>query len=448
MENKKKAFVLGMARSGYEAARFLAGKGYDVIINDLNKEQKPEHIKELESLGVKIVLGSHPEDIFDNTFEMLVKNPGIPNTHLYVKKAGEFGIPVINELELGFRYFPEGVRVIGVTGTNGKTTTTTIIYKLLKEASKSTYLMGNIGFPVCSFIPVLKSGDIAVMEVSDHQLCNVAEFKTNISVLTNISEAHLDFHGSYEAYKNTKKRIFNHHTPQDIAVLNHDDSESLEVAKDIKSVKKYFSSRQRIDDGCSIADGAIYYKSERIIDLNDIKLKGRHNYENIMAAITAVKEFDVDNESITRVLKTFGGVEHRLEYVTTINGIEFYNDSKSTNITSTQIALSSFDKPTILLMGGLDRGHSFNELKDYLKNVKLIVAYGETRKRIAEFSQERNIPCKDFETLEEATKAAFDSADYGDVILLSPACASWDQYKNFEIRGDMFKRYVLQLPEQ
>lgn len=448
MENKKRAFVLGMARSGYEAAKFLVGKGYDVIINDLNKEQKPEHIKELESLGVKIVLGSHPEDIFDNTFEMLVKNPGISNNHLYVKKANEFGIPVINELELAFRYFPKGVNVIGVTGTNGKTTTTTIIYKLLKEASKSAYLMGNIGFPACSFIPVLKSGDIAVMEVSDHQLSNVAEFKTNISVLTNISEAHLDFHGSYEAYKNVKKRIFSHHTSQDIAVLNYDNKESLEVAKDIKSVKKYFSSRHRIVDGCSVLDGAIYYKNEKIIDINDIKLKGRHNYENIMAAITVVKEFGVDNESIIRVLKTFGGVEHRLEYVTTISGIEFYNDSKSTNITSTQIALSSFDRPTILLMGGLDRGHSFNELKDYLKNVKLIVAYGETRKRIAQFSQECNIPCKDFETLEEATKAAFDSANPGDVVLLSPACASWDQYKNFEIRGDMFKRYVLQLPEQ
>jgi len=445
MGNKKKAFVLGMARSGYEAAKFLAGKGYDVIINDLNKEQKTEHIKELESLGIKIVLGNHPEDIFDNTFEMLVKNPGIPNNHFYVKKANEFGIPVINELELAFRYFPKGVKIIGITGTNGKTTTTTIIYKLLKEASKSAYLMGNIGFPACSFIPVLKSGDIAVMEVSDHQLCNVAEFKTDISVLTNISEAHLDFHGSYEAYKNIKKRIFNHHTLQDVAVLNYDDKESLEVAEDIKSVKKYFSSRQRIEDGCSIANGAIYYKNERIIDLNDIKLKGRHNYENIMAAITAVKELDVDNESIIRVLKTFGGVEHRLEYVTTINGIEFYNDSKSTNITSTQIALSSFDKPTILLMGGLDRGHSFNDLKDYLKNVKLIVAYGETRKRIAEFSQGCNIPFKDFETLEEATKAAFDSANPGDVILLSPACASWDQYKNFEIRGDMFKKHVLQL---
>jgi UDP-N-acetylmuramoylalanine--D-glutamate ligase len=448
MENKK-AFVLGMARSGYEAAKLLAGKGYNVIINDLNKEQRKDHIKELESLGVKLVLGSHPEDIFDHTFKMLVKNPGIPNNHLYVKKANEFGIPVINELELAYRYFPKGVNIIGVTGTNGKTTTTTIIYKLLKETSKSVYLMGNIGFPVCSFIPVLKAGDIAVMEVSDHQLCNIIEFKTNISVLTNISEAHLDFHGSYETYKNMKRRIFNHHTRQDIAILNYDDKESLELGEGIKSVKKHFSSDQINATGCSIINGSIFYyshyKAEKIIDLEDIKLRGSHNYENIMAAITAVKEFNVDNDSIIRVLKTFGGVEHRQEYVTTINGIEFYNDSKSTNITSTQTALSSFDKPTILMMGGLDRGHSFNELRDYLKYVRLIVAFGETRKRIAAFSQDCNIPCKDFETLEEATKSAFNSAHPGDVILFSPACASWDQYKNFEIRGDMFKKYVSQL---
>ncbi|MGI6085162.1 MAG: UDP-N-acetylmuramoyl-L-alanine--D-glutamate ligase [Acetivibrionales bacterium] len=445
MENRKKAFVLGMARSGYEAAKLLAGKGYDVLVNDANMHQPPEHISELQSIGIRLVLGSHPEDIFDDTFELLVKNPGISNNHFYVNKAEEFCIPVINELELAYRYFPKGLNIIGVTGTNGKTTTTTIIYKFLKEASKSAYLMGNIGFPVCSFVPVLNSGDIAVMEVSDHQLCNVIEFKTNISILTNISEAHLDFHGSYDSYKTMKKRIFNHHTGQDISVLNYDDNEVLELARDIKSVKKYFSSRRRNENGCFIADGCIYYKTDKIIALDEIKLKGYHNYENIMASITTVKEFGVDNQSIVNVLKTFGGVEHRLEYVTTINDIEFYNDSKSTNITSTQIALSSFEKPVTLMMGGLDRGHSFDGLKDNMKNVSFIVSYGETRERISDFARECGIPCKAFQNLEDATKAAFEASHPGNVILLSPACASWDQYDNFEIRGDMFKKYVFQL---
>lgn len=434
-----------MARSGYEAAKLLAGKGYDIIVNDAKNEQNPEHIGELQALGIKIVLGSHPEDLFDHTFELLIKNPGIPNTHRYVEKARELNIPVINEMELAYRYFPAGVTIIGVTGTNGKTTTTTIIYNFLKEASKSAYLMGNIGYPVCSFVDMLKDKDIAVMEVSDHQLCNVLDYKTDIAVMTNLSEAHIDFHGSYENYKNMKKRLFNHHSKSDVAILNRDDEEVMGLTKDIASTKKYFSSRSLNESGCSIIDGFICYNDEKIMSLDDIKIKGRHNYENAMAAIAAVKELGVDNTAIINVLKTFGGVEHRMEYVKTVNHIDFYNDSKSTNITSTQTALASFDKPTILMLGGLDRGHSFEGLKGYLNFVKLIVAYGQTKNRIHDFALECGIPCQAVETLEEATKAAFTAASPGYVILFSPACASWDQYENFEIRGNRFKECILGL---
>lgn len=445
MSDMKKAFVLGMARSGYEAAKLLVTKGYDVIVNDAKSEQNPDHMHELQAIGVKIVLGSHPEELFDDSFELLVKNPGIPNNHIYVERANSFGVPVINELELGYRYFPSGVKVIGITGTNGKTTTTTIIYKMLVEASKNAYLMGNIGLPVCSFVSVLKDGDIAVMEVSDHQLCNVIEFKADIAVMTNLFEAHIDFHGSYDKYKNMKKRIFNHHTNNDIAVLNLDNAEVMELTNDIKSTKKYFTNMPINQSGCSVKDNYIYYNTEKVIALDDIKIKGRHNYENAMAAIAVVKEFGVENNAIVNVLKTFGGVEHRMEFVTTINGVDFYNDSKSTNITSTQIALASFEKPTILLLGGLDRGHSFDELKDYLNNVKLIVSYGETKTRIEDFAINNRIPCISINTLEEATHAAYNSSEPGDVILLSPACASWDQFKDFEIRGNMFKEYIKSL---
>lgn len=446
MSYGKKVLVLGMARSGYEAAKLLVSKGYEVTVNDGKADQNADQVDELKTLGVRFVLGCHPEDLFDDTFGMMVKNPGISNDHVYVKRAREMNVPVINELELGCRYFPKGVVIIGITGTNGKTTTTTIIYEFLKKASKSAYLMGNIGFPVCSFVPTIKENDIAVMEVSDHQLCNVIEFKTNISVLTNISEAHLDFHGSYDAYKSMKKRIFNHHTNSDTAVLNLDDGEALALAKDAESRKVYFSSRSPNMNGCSIVDGYICYGGERIIALDDVKLKGRHNYENAMAAIAAVKELGVDNSAIVSVLKSFGGVEHRMEYVTTKNGIEFYNDSKSTNIISTQIALASFTKPTVLLLGGLDRGHSFDGLKEYLAHVRLIVAYGETRERIRDFAAGCGIPCKVVDTLEEATKAAYAGCEEGYVVLLSPACASWDQFKDFEIRGNMFKKYVENLP--
>jgi len=302
--------------------------------------------------------------------------------------------------------------------------------------------MGNIGYPVCSFVSKLNDKDIVVMEVSDHQLCNVLDFKTNISVLTNLSEAHLDFHGSYEIYKNMKKRMFNHHTKNDIAILNLDDKEVISLTNNIESTKKYFSSSSINKFGCSIIDGHIYYNSDKIIDLDEVKIKGIHNYENAMAAIMVVKELGVDNSAIVNVLKTFSGVEHRMEYVKTINNIDFYNDSKATNIASTQMALASFVKPTILLLGGLDRGHSFTELKDYLINVKLIVAYGEAKMRINDFAMDFGIPCKVVNTLEDATEIAYSSSDEGYVVLLSPACAAWDQFKDFEVRGNMFKEYI------
>jgi UDP-N-acetylmuramoylalanine--D-glutamate ligase len=445
MCENKKAFVLGMARSGYEAAKLLASKGYEVIVNDANTEQNIEQIKELQALGVKTILGSHPEDLIHNTFEMIVKNPGISNNHKYVEKATQLNIPVINELELAFRYFPKGVTIVGVTGTNGKTTTTTLIYEILKKASKSVFLMGNIGYPACSFLSKLKDKDIALIEVSDHQLCNVVDFKTNISVLTNIFEAHLDFHGSYDIYKNMKKRIFNHHSKSDIAIINFDNKEVCDLTKDIKSDKKHFSSSSFNKLGCSIAHDYIYYNNEKIIALNHIRIKGKHNYENAMAAIMVSKELGVDNSYIVSVLKAFGGVEHRMEYFKTINNIDFYNDSKSTNIKSTQTALASFAKPTVLLLGGLDRGHSFEELKGYLLNVKQIVAYGEVKNRIKDFAVECGIPCIIHNTLEEATEAAYNCSSEGDVVLLSPACASWDQFKDFETRGNLFKECVNKL---
>jgi UDP-N-acetylmuramoylalanine--D-glutamate ligase len=354
-------------------------------------------------------------------------------------------VPVINEMELAFRYFPTGVTIIGVTGTNGKTTTTIIIYEFLKEASKSVFLMGNIGYPVCSFVPQLKAKDIVVIEVSDHQLCNVIDFKTNISVLTNLSEAHLDFHGSYEIYKNMKKSIFNHHAKSDIAILNLDDKEVLNLTNNIESTKKYFSSSSLNQSGCSVIDGYICYNNDKIIALDEVKIRGNHNFENVMAAISVVKELGVDNNVIVSVLKTFGGVEHRIEYVKTINNIDFYNDSKSTNVTSTQIALASFVKPTVLLMGGLDRGHSFAELTGYLINVKLIVAYGQAKMRINDFAMKCGVPCKVVNTLEDATAIAYSSSSEGYVVLLSPVCAAWDQFKDFEVRGNMFKEYVMKI---
>lgn len=444
----EKAFVFGMARSGYAAAKLLIEKGYQVTINDRSFEQDLEQIKELESLGVKVILGVEDNGLIDNTYEMIVKNPGIPNDHSYLVKAKELGIAIINEVELAYHYFPKDLKIIGVTGTNGKTTTSTLIYEMLKQSKKRAHLAGNIGIPVSSMVSLFLPNDIFVIEISDHQLCNMIDFKTDISVLTNISEAHVDFHGSYEKYKEMKKRIFNHHKSSSLAILNLDNEESLLLAEKIPSQKKYFSSNSLNLKGCDLSQNFINYNGKRIIKIDEVKLKGKHNLENIMAAIVAVKEFGVRDEDIQEVLKKFGGVEHRIEFVKTINQVDFYNDSKSTNIKSTQIALSTFDQPTILILGGLDRGHSFDELKTYLTNVKNIVSYGETKDRICSFSQENNIECFAYETIDKAVKKAYELSGAKDVILLSPACASWDQFKDFEERGNKYKEIVNLLEEK
>jgi UDP-N-acetylmuramoylalanine--D-glutamate ligase len=339
-------------------------------------------------------------------------------------------------------FFPKNIKIIGVTGTNGKTTTTSIIYEILKKSKDNVHLMGNIGFPLCSFVPHVKDGDILIIEISDHQLCNIDKFKTDISILTNISEAHIDFHGTYEKYKEMKKRIFNRHTKKDVSILNMSNEEGLALSNDIVSTKKYFSSQNKIDEGCYIDDNYLYYNNEKIISLNSIKIKGVHNHENIMAALLAVKEFGIDNQDIVEVLKDFKGVEHRIEFVSNIKGRNVYNDSKSTNNKSTITALTSFDEPTILILGGLDRGQSFDELKEYLGNVKAIIAYGETKRRIFDFAKNAGIICEMTENLGEATKRAYALSEDKDIILLSPACASWDQFKDYEERGEAFKRYI------
>ena len=442
MFENKKIFIFGMARSGYECAKLLSQYTSHILVTD-GKDQDPIHVKELENLGVEVVITNNPEELLDETYDFVVKNPGIIKTHSCILKAKELSIPVINEVEVAYHLLPEDVKIIGITGSNGKTTTTTMIYEVLKQANLPVYLGGNIGYPVCSLVDKVKSGDILVLEISDHQLVDVKDFKTNISILTNLSEVHIDFHGDYETYKQMKKKIFMAHTSSDLAILNLENKDSMELCKDIQSKKEFFSSKQKAD--ACIQDDFILYKNEKIISLDEIKIKGMHNYENIMCMIMAVKEFDVSSEIIQDYLKNFGGVEHRIEYVTEKRGVTFYNDSKATNTDSTIIALDSFTKPTILILGGLDRGHSFDPLKDHLKNTKEMICYGETKHRIKEFADQIGIPCKVVETLKEATKISYEDAKDGDVVLFSPACASWDQYENFEIRGTEFKTSIEEL---
>ena len=439
MFENKKIFIFGMAKSGYEAAKLLSKYNNEILITD-GKEQDENHVKELTDLGVKVEITTNQIDLIDNTFDYMIKNPGIPANNPVVLKAKELGIKIINEIEMAYHFLPKNTKIIGITGSNGKTTTTTLIYEILKRKYENVYLGGNIGYPLSQIVNDIKDNSILVMEISDHQLCDMYEFKTNISLLLNLVHAHIDFHGSYEIYKAMKKRIFNNHTNTDLAILNHDNSDVLELTNDIVSTKKYFSKTDKLD--AYIENDGIYYNNELVLKFSDIKLKGMHNYENIMACILAVKEFDVENEIIKEYLSTFKGVEHRIEYVDTINGVDYYNDSKSTNNEATMTALKTFKNPTILIMGGLDRNIPFDNLADYVSNVKAIVCYGETKNKIKEFADNNNVNCYVLENLNEAVNKAYEIAESGDTVLLSPACASWDQFKTFEERGELFKNLV------
>ena len=449
MFENKKIFILGLARSGYQAAKYLSERGNTIILNDGKEEEKmdPEQVKELKDLGVQLIFGSHPDDILDNSFDYLIKNPGVPIDHKYVLKARELGIEVINEVEMSFRLLPEGVKVIAITGTNGKTTTTTLTYEIMKKAfGDKVFLAGNIGYPVSSILKDVKSGDIIVTEVSCQQLENMDKFRPNVALMTNLSPAHIDFLKSYENYKRVKAKLFKNQTSEDVAILNIDNEDVMNETKNISSTVKYFSSKNEIN-GCYVKDDAIYYYGEKVISRDDIFIAGMHNVENCMAAISIVKEFGVSNEIIVDVISNFRGVEHRLEYVDTIDGRRFYNDTEATNIKCTQIALSSFDKPIIIILGGLERGQDFNELTPFMKNVKSIIGIGQCRERVLEFGKSLNIPTFIYEHLVDGFDKCFEVSNDGDIILLSPASASWDQYKECEVRGAEFKRKVAELKD-
>lgn len=444
MFENQKILILGFARSGYEAAKFLIQRGNQVVLNDSKQEefQDAEKVKELRELGVEFVFGSHPDDLLDSTFDYLIKNPGVPIHHKYVLKARELGIEVINEVEMAYRLFPKNVTLIGITGTNGKTTTTSLTYAIVKEAfGDRAFLAGNIGFPLSGVLSELKEGDIVVMEVSCQQLANLSTFHPNIAVMTNLSSAHIDFFGSYEVYKKAKAKLFRNQTKDDVAILNVENADVLDETKRILSTKKFFSSENSIN-GCYLDGRDIYYYDKKILSRDDIRIAGIHNVENVMAAVMVAKELKISDDIIRQVVRNFKGVEHRLEYVDTVNGRKFYNDTEATNIKCTQIALASFDEPTILILGGLERGQDFFELSDYLAHVKCIVAIGECRDRVVQFADTMKIPVYSYEFLRDGFQKCYEVSDSGDVILLSPASASWDQYKECEIRGTEFKDCV------
>ncbi|MED0660049.1 UDP-N-acetylmuramoyl-L-alanine--D-glutamate ligase [Bacillus smithii] len=440
----KKVLVLGLAKSGASAASLLHKLGAFVTVNDKKPLQENPQAQDLLEQGIKVITGSHPIELLDEGYEYIVKNPGIPYSNPLVRGALERGIPVLTEIELA--YLISEAPIIGITGTNGKTTTTTLIFEMLEKDGKQPLIAGNIGKVASKVAQKATEENIVVMELSSFQLMGIETFRPHISIITNLYEAHLDYHGTKEEYAKAKANITRNQTEDDYLIINGDQEELIELTKFSKAKKVLFSTKRVIEDGAYIQDGIVYFRGEKLIDTEEIALPGSHNLENILAAVAAVKLAGGGNEAIRNVLKIFAGVKHRTQYVGEVNGRKFYNDSKATNTLATKAALSAFQSPIILLAGGLDRGNGFDDLIPYLKNVKAVITFGQTAEKISETARKAGIKTiVHAENVSDAVPKAYQLSEKGDIILLSPACASWDQYKTFEQRGDIFIEAVHRL---
>lgn len=438
----KRVFVVGLAKSGLAAARLLYELGANVTVNDQKPYEENEAAQQLEQMGIRVICGGHPLELLDEPFDLLVKNPGIPYSNPIIAKAMEKGLPIVTEVELAYEICE--APFIGITGSNGKTTTTTLIYEMLKEAEKKPLIAGNIGTVACEVAQTAAADNWVVTELSSFQLMGIQTFRPHIAVLLNLFDAHLDYHGTKEAYAQAKGNLFKNQTESDYAVVNADDEWVRRLANLSNATKIWFSTTKPLECGAYLKDGVLYWNDEKVIHISDIALPGKHNLENILAAVSAAKLVGVENEAIVRVLTSFTGVKHRLQYVGTVNGRKFFNDSKATNILATQKALAAFaGQPIILLAGGLDRGNEFDDLIPYLRHVKAVVLFGQTAPKLERVAKEAGIETVyHVDNVEKAVPVAYELSDPGDIILLSPACASWDQYKTFEQRGDIFVNAV------
>lgn len=433
-----------MAKSGYAAAVLLKKLGANVIVNDSKPLAENLLATELQGQGMEVVCGGHPLELLEKNISLVVKNPGIPYSNPLLVAAKEKNIPIVTEVELAYRI--SEAPFIGITGSNGKTTTTTLAFEMLKEGEKHPVIAGNIGTVACEVAQGVTQQEVVVTELSSFQLMGIETFQPKIAVLLNLFEAHLDYHGTKKEYGLAKANIFRNQTENDYSVINADDEDVMMLSEQSKGQKVYFSTTKMIEDGACVKDGALYFKGEKVIDIHDIVLPGKHNLENILAAMSIAKLMGVANEAIIAVLKHFTGVKHRLEYVTTIGNRKFYNDSKATNMLATEKALSAFTQPVILLAGGLDRGNEFDDLIPYFEHVKALLTFGQTAPKLVKAAEKAGmkvIKCVD--NVEQAVQEAYALSEEGDVILLSPACASWDQFKTFEERGDMFIQAVHKL---
>ena len=441
----KRVLVIGLAKSGVAVAKLLLHQGAIVTVNDrIPLEENPD-AKSLIEEGIRVLAGSHPVDLLEEHFDFVVKNPGIPYHNCMVEAAIKKGIPVYTEVEIAYHLL-EGL-IIGITGSNGKTTTTTLASLMLKESfpEREVYAAGNIGIPLSQLAEQSTKDDIYVSELSSFQLMGIDQFKPKIACIVNIFSAHLDYHGTREEYIKAKLQLTKNQTEDDYLVYNADYPELITLIEGHTNATLVpFSRKIVLEFGSSVEGDYICFNGDKVIPVSTIQVPGTQNVENVLAAVAIAKLAGATNEGIQKAVQNFHGVKHRTQFVKEVNKRRFYNDSKATNIIATQTALRSFtNQSVILIAGGLDRGNGFDELVPDLTSVSGIVLYGETKEKLQEAAKVAGIPVIEVvNTLEEATKKAYEISKEDDIILLSPACASWDQFKNFEIRGDEFIQVV------
>lgn len=436
----KKVLVLGLAKSGFHAAKLLAKLGALVTVNDQKKFAQNSEAQSLLAEGIRVITGSQTVELLDEDFELMVKNPGIPYSNPVVKKAVAIGLPIITEPELAYEV--SEAPLIGVTGTNGKTTTTTMISLMLNQERQKgqAYVAGNIGVPATQVAQKVTPDDVMVTELSSFMLLGITTLRPHIAVLTNIYTAHIDYHGSRENYVKAKMRLVMNQTKSDYFVVNWDNPEWRQLSQQTQAQVVPFSRQGLTTAGAYVKDGQFCFRGEKLMPVDQLKVPGEHNVENALAALAVAKLEGKSNAAICEVLRTFSGVKHRLQFVTEWQGRRFYNDSKATDIEATEMALKGFDAPVILLAGGLDRGFKFDRLVPALKaHVKSLFLFGETAELLKQAGEAAGIKhIQLVKNVAEAIPLAYAQSQSGDVILLSPANASWDQYPNFEVRGQIF----------
>lgn len=446
----KKVLVFGLGRSGVSAAKFLCGKGASVTVTDAkDREALKESLSKLNGLNINIEVGGHRVETLISA-DLIVLSPGVPPSVEPIKKAREKGVRIISELELASRFIDSPI--IGITGTNGKSTTTTLVGEILKKGGKNIFVGGNLGTPLCEAVLQKKVRDFVVSEVSSFQLEAIEEFRPHIGLLLNITPDHLDRYSSMKEYIDAKERLFENQTEDDFAILNADDPYTAAMASRIKSRVFFFSREKVLPDGIYTKGDLILAKiSDReaeVCHIDDLGIKGVHNLENALASIGAGVICGVDIKDIRQVLKDFQGLEHRLELVEVINGVRYVNDSKGTNVGAVIKSLDGFSEPIILIAGGLDKGSDFTPLAGIVKEkVKTLILLGKAKDKI--YKALGHLTGTIFvHSMEEAVNRAYEIAREGDVVLLSPACASFDMFKDYEDRGRVFKGAVRRLLNQ